>query len=111
MTRCSCPAPVLHNQRLVTTNAGLFHDHQQPHAELCGYRSDLMRFRNQPAQLAHIMWQQLNDWKTDHKEFQQDHRYAHVSVSCSDTYFVVRLDQGPSASTTAERQGFAQWQA
>ena len=49
------PGTVIHNQRLVTANGDLFHDHQQPHAELCGFRSALMRFRNQPAQLAHAI--------------------------------------------------------
>ena len=42
------PGTVLHNQRLVTANGALFHDLRHPHAELCGYRSDLMRYRNQP---------------------------------------------------------------
>ena len=104
------PGTVLHNQRLVTTSEGLSHDLRQPHAELCGYRSDLMRFRNQPAQLAHAIWRQLDDSKTGHKQIQQNHEYAYVSVSCSDTYFVVRLDRGPSTPTAAESQGFAQWQ-
>ena len=104
------PGTVLHNQRLVTANEGLFHDLRQHHAELCGYRSDLMRFRNQPAQLAHAIWQQLDDSKTGHKEIQQNHQYTHVSVSCSDTYFVVRLDRGPSIPTAAESQGYAHWQ-
>ena len=104
------PGTVLHNQRLVTANGALFHDHQQPHAELCGYRSGLMRYRNQPVRLAHAIWQQLDDSKTGHKEVQQNHQYAYVSVSCSDTYFVVRLDRHPTTSTKAEQQGYAQWQ-
>lgn len=104
------PGTVLHNQRLVTANEGLFHDLRQPHAELCGYRSDLMRFRNQPAQLAHAIWQQLDDSKTGHKQIQQNHEYTYVSVSCSNTYFVVRLDRGPSTPTAAESKGFSQWQ-
>ncbi|MET4073616.1 hypothetical protein [Hymenobacter sp. UYCo722] len=104
------PGTVLHNQRLVTVNGDLFHDHQQPHAELCGYRSDLMRYRNQPAQLAHAIWQAFDDSKKGHKEVQQDHQYAFVSVSCSDTYFVVRLDRKPTAPTKAEQQGYVQWQ-
>ena len=57
------PGTVLHNQRLVTANGALFHDYQQPHAELCGFRSDLMRYRNQPVQLAHAIWQQLDNSK------------------------------------------------
>lgn len=101
---------VLHNQRLVNANGALFHDLQQPHAELCGYRSDLMRYRNQPAQLAHVIWQMFDDSKKGHKEIQQDHQYAYVSVSCSDTYFVVRLDRQPTSPTKAEQQGYSQWQ-
>ncbi len=102
---------VLHNQRLVNANGDLFHDFKQPHSELCGYRSDLMRYRDQPAQLAHAIWQQFDNSKTGHKEIQQDHQFAHVSVSCSDTYFVVRLDRQPTTPTKAERQGYRQWQA
>ena len=104
------PGTVIHNQRLVTANGDLFHDHQQPHAELCGYRSDLMRYRNQPVQLAHAIWQAFDDSKKGHKEVQQDHQYAYVSVSCSDTYFVVRLDRHPTSPTKAEQQGYRQWQ-
>ena len=104
------PGTVLHNQRLVTANGALFHDLHQPHAELCGYNSDLLRYRNQPAQLAHIIWQMFDDSKKGHKEIQQDHRYAFVSVSSSDTYFVVRLDRKPITPTKAEQQGYAQWQ-
>ena len=104
------PGTVLHNQRLVTANGELFHDYQQPHAELCGYRSDLMRYRNQPVQLAHAIWQQLDNSKKGHKEVQQDHQFTRVSVSCSDTYFVVRLDRQSTTPTKAERQGYAQWQ-
>ena len=105
------PGTVLHNQRLVTANGALFHDLQQPHAELCGYRSDLMRYRNQPAQLAHAIWQAFDDSKKGHKEVQQDHQYGFVSVSCSDTYFVVRLDRQPTTPTKAEQYGYAQWQS
>ena len=104
------PGTVLHNQRLVTANGALFHDHQQPHAELCGYSSDLMRYRDQPAQLAHVIWQMFDDSKKGHKEIQQDHQYAYVSVSCSDAYFVVRLDRHPTSPTKAEQQGYRQWQ-
>ena len=105
------PGTVLHNQRLVSAPHGaLFHDLQQPHAELCGYCSDLMRFRGQPAQLAHAIWQQLDNSKKGHKEVQQDHQYDYVSVSCSDTYFVVRLDRHPTTPTKAEQKGYAQWQ-
>ena len=104
------PGTVLHNQRLVTANGELFHDYQQPHAELCGYRSDLMRYRNQPVQLAHTIWQQLDNSKKGHKEVQQDHQFTRVSVSCSDTYFVVRLDRHITTSTKAEQQGYTQWQ-
>ena len=104
------PGTVLHNQRLVTANGALFHDYQQPHAELCGFRSDLMRYRNQPVQLAHAIWQQFDNSKKGHKEVQQDHQFTRVSVSCSDTNFVVRLDRQPTTSTKAEQQGYAQWQ-
>ena len=104
------PGTVLHNQRLVTADGALFHDLRQPHAELCGYRSDLMRYRNQSAQLAHAIWQQLDNSKKGHKEVQQDHQFTHVSVCCSDTYFVVRLDRQPTTPTKAELQGYAQWQ-
>ena len=104
------PGTVLHNQRLVTVGGDLFHDLHQSHAELCGYRSDLMRYRNQPAQLAHAIWQAFDDSKKGHKEIQQNHQYAYVSVSCSDTYFVVRLDRQPTTLTKAEQQGYAQWQ-
>ena len=104
------PGTVLHNQRLATANGALFHDLQQPHAELCGYRSDLVRYRNQPAQLAHAIWQQFDNSKKGHKEVQQDHQFTRVSVSCSDTYFVVRLDRQSTTPTKAERQGYAHWQ-
>ena len=104
------PGTVLHNQRLVTANGALFHDFQQPHAELCGQFSDLMRYRNQPAQLAHAIWQMFDDSKKGHKEIQQDHQYAYISVSCSDTYFVVRLDRQPTTPTKAEQRGYTQWQ-
>ncbi|WP_345122562.1 hypothetical protein [Hymenobacter antarcticus] len=104
------PGTVLHNQRLVTANGALFHDLRQPHAELCGYFSDLMRYRNQPVQLAHAIWQMFDDSKKGHKEIQHDHQYAYVSVSCSDTYFVVRLDRHPSTPTHAEREGYSNWQ-
>ena len=104
------PGTVLHNQRLVTANGALFHDLQQPHAELCGYFADLVRYRHQPAQLAHAIWQMFDDSKKGHKEIQQDHQYAFVSVSCADTYFVVRLDRHPTLSTQTEQQGYAQWQ-
>ena len=104
------PGTVLHNQRLVTANGALFHDSQQPHAELCGYSSDLVRYRNQPAQLAHAIWQMFDDSKKGHKEIQQDHQYAYVSMSCSDNYFVVRLDRHPTTPTKIEEQGYSQWQ-
>ncbi len=104
------PGTVLHNQRLVNANGGLFHDHQHPHNELIGYASSMMRHREQPAQLAHVIWQAFDDSKKGHKEVQQDHRFAHVSVSCSDTYFVVRLDYQPSTTTKAEQKDYARWQ-
>ena len=99
------PGTVLHNQRLVNANGGLFHDHQQHHAELIGYAPSMMRYRDQPAQLAHAIWQAFDDSRKGHKEIQQDHRFTHVSVSCSDMYFVVRLDHQPSTTTNAEQKG------
>ena len=74
------PGTVLHNQRLVTANGALFHDLQQPHAELCGYFSDLVRYRHQPAQLAHAIWQMFDDSKKGHKEIQQDHHWPWLKV-------------------------------
>ena len=104
------PGTVLHNQRLVTARGALFHDLRQPHAELCGYFPDLLRYRDQPDQLAHAIWQMFDDSKKGHKEIQQDHRYVYVSVSCSEAYFVVRLDRRPTVPTRAEQQGYARWQ-
>ena len=104
------PGTVLHNQRLVYANGALFHDLHQPHAELCGFSPNLMGYRNQPAQLAHAIWQAFDNSKKGHKEIQQDHQFAFVSVSCSDTYFVVRLDRQASSATREEQRGYSQWQ-
>ena len=105
------PGTVLHNQRLLGVAGHIFHDPTQTHAELVGFASDMERFRNQPERLAHAIWQQFNASKKGHKEIQQNHTFAFVSVSCSAAHFVVRLDYGPTVPTRTEVAGYRQWQA
>ena len=105
------PGTVLHNQRLVGVAEKIFHDLQQPHAELCGFSGDMQQFRNQPDRLAHYIWHLFDESKKGHKEIQENHRYAFVSVSCSAQHFVVRLDYQPTAPTPAESTGYNEWRA
>lgn len=105
------PGTVLHNQRLTGVAEHIFHDLHQHHAELVGFSGNMQQFRNQPDRLAHYIWRLFNESKTGHKEIQQNHALAFVSVSCSAAHFVVRLDYSPTVPTAAEVASYAQWRA
>jgi hypothetical protein len=103
------PGAVFHNQRMVAKDS-LYHDYLTFHAELVGYLIDIEEFRDNPKKLARYIWSRF-DKSAHHAAIQRDAALCYVSVSCSEHYFVVRLDDHPTPRDKAEIDLFHQWQA
>lgn len=100
---------VLRNQHMVEKDS-LFHDYLSFHAELVGYLIDIEEFRNNPRQLARYIWTRFAQ-SPKHAAIQRDASLCYVSVSCSNHYFVVRMDDHPTPLDKAKLKIFRQWQA
>lgn len=98
---------VLHNQRMMEQDS-LFHDYLSFHAELVGALIDTEEFRDNPLKLDRYIWTRF-DKSPHHAAIQRDASLCYVSVSCSNRYFVVRLDDHPSTPDSRKVKGTYQW--
>lgn len=99
---------VLHNQRIAEKDS-LHHDYLTFHAELVGTLIDADEFRSSPRKLAHYIWNRFNN-SPHHAIIQRDTSLRYVSISCSNRYFVVRLDDHPSIRIKEQYERYRQWQ-
>jgi hypothetical protein len=99
---------VLHNQHMAEQDS-LFHDYLSFHAELVGALIDVEEFRDNPRKLARYIWTRF-DKSPHHAAIQRDAALCYVSVSCSNRYFVVRLDDHPSTRNQSIAESYRQWQ-
>lgn len=86
---------VIHNQLLEQTDS-LQHNYLSAYAELVGAVADISHFQNTPCLLAQYIWTRFNN-SAKHAAIQGDIHLRYVSVSCCQKYFVVRLNDSPSA--------------
>ena len=98
---------VLHNQRMAQYDS-LYH-YLTFHAELAGSMPYTDEYKDNPRKLARYIWTRFND-SPGHAAIQRDTSLRFVSISCSDKYFIVRLDDHPSLRHPDEVKLFHQWQ-
>jgi hypothetical protein len=99
---------VLHNQRMAQKDS-LYH-YQTFHAELAGSHINADECRGNARKLARYIWTRFNE-SPAHAATQRDTSLRFVSISCSEKYFIVRLDDKPSPRHEDEVRLYRQWQA
>lgn len=98
---------VLHNQRMAQKDS-LYH-YPTFHAELVAAYINCVECRSNPRKLARYIWTRFND-SPAHAAIQRDTTLRFVSISCSEKYFIVRLDDHPSVRHQDEVKLYHQWQ-
>ena len=98
---------VLHNQRMAQKDS-LYH-YPTFHAEMCGSYIECTDCKDNPRKLARYIWTRFND-SPPHAATQRDTSLRFVSISCSNKYFIVRLDDHPSVRHPDEVKLYHQWQ-
>ena len=85
------PSTILFNAVLQQRDS-LFHDKSHQNVELVGMSSDLRLQSTDPQLLAKYIYHCFAQSAMGHCEAQDDFTLCHVAISCSENYFVVRLN-------------------
>ena len=95
------PDVVRHNHVMEASNR-LFHADQAQFFELIGLNPGLWQCRGEPKLLAQAIWEQFQASTKGHCEAQASPGQYRVAVSCSESYFIVRLYPIPVISNEEE---------
>ena len=95
------PDVVRHNHVMEASNR-LFHADQAQFFELIGLNPGLWQCRGEPKLLAQAIWEQFQASTKRHCEAQASPGQYRVAVSCSESYFIVRLYPIPVISNEEE---------
>ncbi|WP_162549840.1 hypothetical protein [Hymenobacter nivis] len=82
---------IVEHNRIMEVRNKLFHADPAPCAELVGMSPELRQCRSDPKLLALAIWSAFQTSTKGHCEIQASPEYYSVAVSCSQNYFIVRL--------------------
>lgn len=83
---------VAHNY-IMEEKRDLFHDKSTYNAEMVGTIYDVEEYGTDARKLAEHIFQQFDQSKSGHSEVQINAVYVYVSISCTNGYFCVRMNE------------------
>ncbi|WBO86403.1 hypothetical protein [Hymenobacter yonginensis] len=84
----------LHNKAMDERDK-LYHSDQAQSIELIGMSTELINLQRDPKRIAMYIWSMFNSSVKGHCEAQEDGERYRVAISCSQKYFVVRMQPIP----------------
>lgn len=88
------PDATLHNKAM-EERGKLYHSDQAQSVELIGMSTELINLQRDPKRIAEHIWTIFNGSVRGHCEAQEDGERYRIAISCSQRYFVVRMQPIP----------------